>query len=68
MTTVSFEIEPSKVNAVKTALKALGILQIKVKEQETPSKKMTERIEKAHQEYLNGETRKIDPAKLWESI
>lgn len=68
MTTVSFEIEPSKVNAVKTALKALGILQIKVKEQEIPSKKMTERIEKAHQEYLNGETRKIDPAKLWESI
>lgn len=68
MTTVSFEIEPSKVKAVRTALKAMGILDIKVKDLNVPSAKMIERIENAHQEYLKGETHRIDPKNVWESI
>jgi precorrin-6B methylase 2 len=70
MTTVSFEIESSKIKAIQSALKALGIEKIRIEDNsaQTLSEEIINKLEKAHIEYINGNTQRIDPKKIWESI
>jgi hypothetical protein len=69
MATVIFETEKEELPKIKAVLKALGIKKMKIKENEKYlSESFVNKVEEAHAEYRKGDTIKIDPKNIWESI
>lgn len=70
METLLIKTKGEKLRALKAFLSSLNIPFQTVGEEESrvPSKEMVQKIEKAHDEYLKGETIKVDPQNVWKSI
>jgi len=70
METLLIKTKGEKLKALKAFLSSLNIPFQTVAEEESrvPSKEMVQKIEKAHKEHLKGETIKVDPKNVWESI
>lgn len=67
METIVIKTEGKKLQALISVLAALDIPFLK-EESKPVSKKMLEKIENAHKEYLTGETVRVNPRNIWESI
>lgn len=69
MTTFSFKIDSSESKKIKAILKALGVTELKIKEEEEiPSKKFAEKVERARKEYSEGKTVAVNTKNIWEGI
>lgn len=68
MTTFSFKIDSSESKKIKAILKALGVTELKIKEEEIPSKKFIEKVERARKEYSEGKTVSVNTKNIWEGI
>lgn len=68
MTTFSFKIDSSESKKTKAILKALGVTELKIKEEEIPSKKFAEKVERARKEYSEGKTVAVNTKNIWEGI
>jgi len=68
MTTFSFKIDSRESKKIKAILKALGVTDLKIKEDEIPSKKFTEKVERARKDYSEGKTVAVNTKNIWEGI
>ena len=68
MTTFSFKIDSSESKKIKAILKALGVADLKIEEEETPSKNFAEKVKRARKAYSDGETVAVNPKNIWEGI
>jgi hypothetical protein len=68
MTTFSFKIDSSESKKIKAILKALGVTELKIKDEETPSKKFAEKVERARKEHSEGKTVAVNTKNIWEGI
>lgn len=68
MTTFSFKIDSHESKKIKAILKALGVTDLKIKEEEIPSKKFAEKLEKARKEHSEGKTIAVNTKNIWEGI
>ncbi|TDX84260.1 DUF2683 family protein [Epilithonimonas xixisoli] len=68
MTTFSFKIDSSESKKIKAILKALGVTELKIKEEEIPSKKFAEKVDRARKEYSEGKTVDVNTKNIWEGI
>ncbi len=67
METIVIKTEGKKLQALLSVLAALDIPFLK-EEPQTVSEEMLKKIEDANKEYLNGETIRVNPQNVWESI
>ena len=68
MTTFSFKIDSRESKKIKAILKALGVTELEIKEEEIPSKKFTEKLERARKAYSDGKTVAVNTKNIWEGI
>jgi hypothetical protein len=68
MTTFSFKIDSQESKKIKAILKALGVTDLKIKEEEIPSKKFSEKLERARKEHSEGKTIAVNTKNIWEGI
>ncbi|MCU7614788.1 hypothetical protein N0B16_10105 [Chryseobacterium sp. GMJ5] len=68
MTTFSFKIDPRESKKIKTILKALGVTELKIKEEEVPSKKFIEKVNRARTAYKKGDTVPVNTENIWDGI
>lgn len=68
MTTFSFKIDSRESKKIKAILKALGVTDLKIKEEEIPSKNFTEKIKRARKAYSEGDTVAVNTKNIWEGI
>ncbi|WP_445432202.1 DUF2683 family protein [Chryseobacterium indoltheticum] len=68
MTTFTFKIDSRESKKVKAILKALGVVDLKIEEEETPSKKFAEKIKRARKAYSEGDTVAVNTKNIWEGI
>ncbi|KQT21983.1 hypothetical protein ASG31_01155 [Chryseobacterium sp. Leaf404] len=68
MTTFSFKVDSSESKKIKAILKALGVTELKIKDEETPSKKFAEKVERARKEHSEGKTVAVNTKNIWEGI
>lgn len=65
MTTFSFKIDPRESKKIKTILKALGVTELKIKEEEIPSKRFVEKVNRARKAYKEGDTVPVNTENIW---
>lgn len=68
MTTFSFKIDSKESKKIKAILKALGVTDLKIQEDEVPSKKFTEKLKRARKAYFEGDTIAVNTKNIWEGI
>lgn len=68
MTTFSFKIDSRESKKIKAILKALGVVELKIKEDETPSKGFIEKVNRARKAYKEGDTVPVNTKNIWEGI
>ena len=68
MTTFSFKIDSSESIKIKAILKALGVADLIIEEEETPSKDFAEKVKRARKAYSDGETVAVNTKNVWEGI
>lgn len=68
MTTFSFKIDSSESKKVKAILKALGVADLKIQEDETPSKDFAEKVKRARKAYSEGDVIAVNTKNIWEGI
>ncbi len=68
MTTFSFKIDSRESKKIKAILKALGVTELKIQEEEIPSKKFAEKVKRARKDYAEGNTVAVNTKNIWEGI
>lgn len=68
MTTFSFKIDSRESKKIKAILKAFGVADLQIKEEETPSKNFAEKVKRARKAYSEGNTVAVDTKNIWEGI
>ena len=69
MTTFSFKIDSSESKKIKAILKALGVADLKIQEEEEiPSKKFAEKVKRARKDYSDGKTVAVNTKNIWDGI
>lgn len=70
MTTFSFKIDSRESKKIKAILKALGVADLKIQEEEEkiPSKKFAEKVKRARKDYSDGKTVAVNTKNIWDGI
>lgn len=71
MTTFSFKIDSRESKKIKAILKALGVADLKIHEEEEekiPSKKFAEKVKRARKDYSDGKTVAVNIKNIWDGI
>lgn len=70
MTTFSFKIDSRESKKIKAILKALGVADLKIQEEEEkiPSKKFAEKVKRARKDYSEGKTVAVNTKNIWDGI
>ena len=68
MTTFSFKIDSSESKKIKAILKALGVADLKIQEDETHSKDFSEKVKRARKAYSEGDVVAVNTKNIWEGI
>ncbi len=68
MTTFSFKIDSKESKKIKAILKAFGVTDLKIEEDEVPSTKFTEKLKRARKAYSQGDVVAVNTKDIWEGI